>query len=102
MASEVLLEAIRIEYTTLEAVLAAHAEIFRAWRARLDRVQVITSKANDGSSAGGQVVVERQDYEMWLEALQGRKRELEAVTSGLGQLLPGVEHVNFSGRYIDP
>ncbi len=102
MASGVLVEAMRIEYSTLASVEAAHAAIFAAWRSRIDKVTVITSKGNEGSNAGAQVVVERRDYEEWLEALQQLRRELTAAAAGTGVVFGGTEHVDFSKRYVEP
>ena len=98
----VLVEALRIEYTTLESLQAAHTQIFQAWRQRIDRVQVIVSKGNEGSSASGQVVVDQKDYRDWLEALQALIREKQAAAAGTGTVFTGTEHVDFSRRYVEP
>lgn len=99
---DVLLEALRIEYATLAQVNAAHTQIFQAWKNRLDKVQVIVSKGNEGSSASGQVVVDQKDYRDWLEALQQLRRELMASEAGTGVVFQGTEHVDFSKRFVEP
>lgn len=99
MTSDVLLQAIRIEYDDAE-VSAAHTAIFNAWRNRLDKVTIIVGKGNESSSASGQVVVQAADYEMWLAALQQRLREIAAGGDGTGTLHEGTEHVSFARRYL--
>ena len=99
MTSDVLLAAIRIEYTDAQ-VSEAHAAIFTAFRNRLDKVTIIVGKGNESSSASGQVVVNAADYEMWLAALQQRLREIAASSDATGTLHEGTEHVSFSRRFI--
>ncbi len=99
MTSDVLLAAIRIEYTDAQ-VAEAHSAIFTAWRNRIDKVTIIVGKGNESSSASGQVVVNAADYEMWLAALQQRLREIEAAAGTTGTLHEGTEHVSFAARYI--
>lgn len=99
MTSDVLLAAIRIEYSDAE-VTEAHSTIFAAFRSRLDKVTIIVGKGNESSSASGQVVINAADYEMWLAALQQRLREIAATAAGTGTLHEGAEHVSFAQRYI--
>lgn len=99
MTSDVLLAAIRIEYTDAQ-VAEAHSAIFAAWRGRIDKVTIIVGKGNESSSASGQVVVNAADYEMWLAALQQRLREIASAGDSTGTLHEGTEHVSFDKRYI--
>lgn len=78
---------------------AAYQAIFTAFHDRLSKKVVITSKSNEGESSSAQLVVERDDYLAWMDALELRLQELDAAASG--ELLPGeTEHVDFSQRYI--
>jgi len=100
MLDDVLLAEIRRAYPTAGEVDAVRAEIFAAWKNRLDKVTIIIGKGNESSSASGQVVVNASDYRDWLEALQAWAAELAATEDGTGALHPGTEHVNFGARYI--
>ena len=99
MTSDVLLAAIRIEYSDVQ-VTEAHSAIFAAFRNRLDKVTIIVGTGRESSSASGQVVINAADYEMWLAALQQRLREIAAAADATGTLHEGTEHVSFAQRYI--
>lgn len=98
-ADETLLAPIR-RFWTAEQVEVNYQAIFAAYHSRLQKVTVIVGKGTDGETANAQVVIQRSDYQMWLEALEARMVEIEQAASGSAPLLEGVEHVDFSRRYV--
>ena len=99
MADERLLAPIR-RFWSPDEVAAAYQAIFSAYNARLEKVTVIISKATEGDSATGQVVIAGEDYLRWMDALEARMQELEAAASGDGPTLQNTDHANFGSRYV--
>lgn len=99
MADERLLAPIRRFWNKLE-VRDAYQAIFAAYTARLEKVTVIISKATEGDSATGQVVIAGEDYLRWMDALETRMLELDAEEAGESTTLHNTDHANFGSRYV--
>lgn len=97
MADERLLAPIR-RFWTKEQAEDAYQKIFEAYSARLDSVTVIVGKNSESESAQAQVVIGKEDYLQWMDALETRLQELDAEDAGEGPLCE-TEHVNFRARY---
>ena len=97
MADARLLAAIR-RFWSEEQVTAAYQRIFEAYSSRLDSVVVIVGKASESESAQSQVVVQREDYLQWMEALEARLTEFQDAAESLPPASP-TEHCNFGARF---
>lgn len=97
MADARLLAAIR-RFWNEEQITAAYQRIFEAYSSRLDAVTVIVGKSSESESAQAQVVIQREDYLQWMEALEERLAELQDAADSIP---PGsaTEHTNFGARY---
>ena len=99
MADHRLLAGIR-RYWSRERCDSVYKQIFEANLARLEDVTVIIGKSTGEDSASGQVVVSREDYLMWMEALEIRLKELEAAEAGESPVTEGTQHLEFNHRYV--
>jgi hypothetical protein len=99
MPDERLLAPIRRFWTPLE-VEVAYKAIFSAFHSRLEKVTVIISKATEGDSATGEVVIAEGDYLRWMDALEARLNEVADAEAGTSAEAPGTDHVNFAQRYL--
>lgn len=97
MVDERLIAPIR-RFWTQEEVTTAYQRIFSAYSARLDSVTVIIGKSSESESAQAQVVISKDDYLQWMDALELRLTEYEAAASDLGPISE-TEHINFASRY---
>lgn len=94
MADMRMLAAIR-RFLDLGEVTALYQQIFTAYTNRISEVTVIVGKSTEGESAQAQVVVEREDYLNWMDALEEIIVELEGVSAG------GNVHVSNLNRYTE-
>ena len=78
-----------------EAAEAAYQTIFNAYTQRLADVTVITGKSTEGESAQAQVVVNREDYLEWMEALE------EILAEAEGSATAGPVHVSQLNRFTE-
>lgn len=98
MLDEVLLRAIRRFWSESDCE-TAYQRIFTAYSGRVDDVVVITQKTTDGDSAGGQIVIQKDDYRDWMDALEQRLSEYAAEAAGSGTTHTGTEHPEFCHRF---
>ena len=80
-------------FLTTEQIRSNYEAIFNAYFQRLSEVTVITGKSTEGESAQAQVVVNREDYLEYMEALEQILTEIEGTATA------GPVHVSHMNRY---
>lgn len=101
MVNQTLLTALR-RLRTREWCEATYETVLTAYSSRLEKVTIITSKASEGDSASGQIVIGAGDYEEWMATLEARLAEYEAADDGNQPVHTGSEAPDFSRRYLIP
>lgn len=94
MADMRILAAIR-RFMTPAQIEALYLQIFTAYTSRIAEVTVIVGKSTEGESAQAQVVVDREDYKDWIEALEELMQENEGTNAN------GPVHTSFLNRYTE-
>jgi hypothetical protein len=101
MADDRLLAAVR-RYWTRAQIDAAYQAIFAACYQRQLNEVTITGVNFEGENSQGTVTVQREDYLMWMEALEQILQEKANEDAGTVAAPQGAPITNFSTTFLDP
>lgn len=79
---------------------ATYATVLDAYSNSLTKEVIITGTSFDGEQTNAQVVLNRAAMADWLDTLEARLAELDAVAQGLGPLVSSAPVMDFSKRYV--
>lgn len=101
MADDRLLAAVRRYWTTAQ-IDAAYQAIFSAFYTRQQNEVTIIGVNFEGENSQGSVTIHRDDFLLWMDALETILREKENAAAGTLAAPENAPIANYANRYIDP